>query len=482
MNSTDRTGNGPGTIAPSPCGRPVKSGNMRPTIDRLPPHSIEAEQGVLGCCLLDAIQALPEAQAQLGSSEAFYDSRHKTIWTALCDLADDMESIDLITVQQRLKNKNQLEVIGGITYLTELSDGVPSVVNVTYYLEIIVEKWQLRRMVQTCTKIVGGIYDCEAEPDELIDRAERDVLAVRTIKAAGSEIQMARVLVQESIEVIEAMWRQQGSLTGLATGFLDLDRMTDGLQPGEMTIIAALPSVGKTSWAMNVAEHVAVDLGQPIGIFSVEMTAKMLVTRLICSRARMNLRTIRAGFISEKEFPKLTSAATKIAMSKMHFIDQSDLSIGQLRALARRMAQQHGIVLFVVDYLQLLTATGQRVENKTQETAAISAGLKKMAKELNVHVIAASQLTKDRDGSTRCRNAAEITQDADNLFVLTPDSEGKNDVTEDGIKMILDVRKQRNGPTGRVHLVFFPAWIRFENVAKISDEALEYARKPYSEQ
>jgi replicative DNA helicase len=305
---------------------------------------------------------------------------------------DRREPIDLITVQQRLKDSQLLESAGGLAYLASLPDAVPSAANLEFYLGILLEKHLLRRMIQTCTGVVGRVYAYEGEVDALLDEVERDILRISESRVQ-SQSNSIKELVHRAIHTIEDYHQRQGMLTGVATGFTDLDRITSGLHAGEMIVIAARPSMGKTSLAMNIVEHVAVELGLPVGVFSLEMTAESLVMRTLCSRARVNLRDVRDGFLDERAFPRLTNAAGQLAKAPLFIDDTSGLSILQLRAKARRMAQQHpdGIKLFVVDYLQLLHSTARRAqENRQQEIADISSGIKSLAKELNVPVIVLS--------------------------------------------------------------------------------------------
>lgn len=447
------------------------------SLDRLPPHSIEAEQGVLGCCLLDP-RSIPDAESKIHDPVAFYDLRNQKLWITLVEMAEESKPIETLTLVTELTSKKWLLDVGGVEYISTVIDSAPSAANLTYYLEILIEKWQARKMIQVCSNIVSDIYEAKIPAEELIDQAERDVLSVRTIKTSESEIKPVKPLVIQSIDEIEKMWQMKGATTGLKTGFIDIDRMTDGLQPGELTVVAAFPSVGKTSWAMNVAEYVAVDCKIPVGVFSVEMTARSIVIRLICSRAKLNLRSIRDGKIEEREFTKVSNVALSLSKSNIHFVDQSDMSINQLRAYARRMHRDHAIKLIIVDYLQLLTASGGRIDNKTQETAAISSGLKKLAKELDLHVIAASQLTKKQDGSISCRNGAEIHQDADNLFFLIRDEDKVPELPTEPYPVKLEVKKQRNGPTGFVELIFFPAYTRFESSSSVPNPH-EDMRLPY---
>lgn len=451
-------------------------------IDRLPPHSIEAEQGVLGCVLLSPHDCLGICIEKFKSgSEVFYDLRHRHIYELLVEMYDHKEAIDLLTVQQRLKDKNQLEAVGGLVYLAALPDQVPSAANLSYYADIVREKHLLRRMIQTCSAVVGRVYEYEGEVDALMDEVERDVLRISEERVEVSTLTI-KELVKKAIGRIEEFHQRQGMLTGLATGFPDLDKMTSGLHPGEMIVIAARPSMGKTSLAMNIAEHVALEERLPVGVFSLEMTAESLVLRMLCSRSRVNLRSIRDGFLAERDFPKLTGSAGKLAGAPLFIDDTPGLSILQLRAKARRMAQQYGAKLFVIDYLQLLHSTSRRAENRQQEIADISNGIKALAKELEVPIIVLSQLNreleKEKNRKPRLsdlRESGAIEQDADLVALLYKpnsgdDEEGPSGPDQEAMPVNLLIAKQRNGPTGDVALTFLKAYTRFESAAKVSPE------------
>src|SRR3989442_7350378 len=268
-------------------------------IDRLPPHSPEAEQGVLGCVLLSPNECMGECIEKFKSaSEVFYDLRHQTIFSTLAQMYDAREAIDVITLQQRLKNKQLLEEVGGIAYLSMLPDTVPTSANLDYYVDIVQEKFLLRRMIHTCTGVVSRVYDFEGEVDALMDEVERDILRISESRVQ-SHTALIKELVKKAINTIEDFHQRQGVLTGIGTGFTDLDKMTSGLHGGEMVVIAARPSMGKTSMAMNIAEHVAIDQKLPVGVFSLEMTSESLVLRMLCSRSRVNLRNVREGFLAE---------------------------------------------------------------------------------------------------------------------------------------------------------------------------------------
>jgi replicative DNA helicase len=453
------------------------------TLDRLPPHSQECEQGVLGCCLLSPNECLGEVIEKLkdDGKEAFYDLRHQVIYENLVAMFDIRAGIDLVTVQQRLKNAQLLEQVGGVPYLSALQEAIPSVANLSYYLDHVREKYLLRKMIQTCSGVVGRIYDFEGEVDELLDEVEKEVLKVNESRVTAKTKKMDG-LVDHAITQVEHFFQRQGEITGLSTGFLDLDRMTDGLHGGEMWVIAARPSMGKTSLAMNIAEHVGIELKLPVGIFSLEMSAESLVLRTMCSLARVNLRNIRDGFMAEGDFPKLTAAAIRLRTTPFIIDDTAQLSILQLRARARRMFQQHGIKLFVIDYMQLSKGTSKQAkDNRQQEIAEISGGVKALAKELNVPVIVLSQLNreieKEKNRKPRLsdlRESGSIEQDADLVGMLykpdADDDEAAIPAESDGVAVNLLIAKQRNGPTGIVNLTFLKPYTRFETASKFSDE------------
>lgn len=448
---------------------------------RLPPHAPEAEQGVLGCILLSPNECLGECIAKIKSgAEVFYDLRHQLIYNTLVEMYDQRQPIDLITLQQRLKDKQLLEQVGDVTYLMTLQSCVPSAANLPYYLDIVHQKYLLRKMIQTCSKIVNRLYEFEGDIDQVLDEVERDVLRVSEERVEATSINVKQ-LVRDAFRVIEECHARKGTFSGISTGYPDLDKLTDGLHAGEMIVIAARPGMGKTSIALNIAEHVAVDQKLPVAVFSLEMTAVSLMVRLICSRARINLRTLRDGFLSHTEFPKLTGAAGDFSASPLYIDDAAGLSILQLRARARRLWQQFGIKLFIVDYLQLLHSTSRRAENRQQEIADISGGLKALAKELNVPIIVLSQLNREPEKResgapprlSDLRESGAIEQDADVVGLLyRPGKPGSDDDelgTSDehnAVPMRLLIAKQRNGPTGEIDLTFFRSFTRFESAAK----------------
>ncbi len=458
------------------------------SLDRLPPHSVPAEQGVLGCLLLSPTDCIGLCVEKLkGGSESFYDLRHRTLYEHLVSMYDTKQPIDLITVQQRLRDGSQLEAVGGLPYIAGLMDAVPSAANLEYYLGIVREKHLLRRMLQACTGVITRVHENEGEVDQLLDEVERDILRISEEREEGASKNI-KDLVNHAINIIQDYHSKQGQLSGVPTGFADLDKMTHGLHGGEMVVIAGRPSMGKTSLAMNIAEHVAVNERLPVGVFSLEMTADSLVVRMLCSLARVNSRAVREGFLRERDFPRITAAASKMAKAPLVIDDTPGLSILQLRARARRMWQQHGIKLFVIDYLQLLHSSSRKAQdNRQQEIADISSGVKALAKELSVPVIVLSQLNreleKDKNRKPRLsdlRESGSIEQDADLVGLLYRPQEDEDDrekdradPPDDGLNAIsvnLLIAKQRNGPTGDVELTFLKGITRYESKSKIGDE------------
>ena len=456
--------------------------------DRLPPHSEEAERGVLGCMLLDPQQVVPSCITKFkAASEAFYNGSNQALFELLVEMDQRNEPIDVVTVHQRLKDKKQLEAVGGANYLNDLQNSVPSAANWSYYADIVREKHMLRRMISTCSAVVGRLYDSEGEVDQLMDEAERDVLRACEDRVETT-LRPIKELVHHSITQIEQRHQNQGMMDGIATGFDDLDKLTTGMHAGEMIVIAARPSMGKTSLAMNIAENVAMDQGLPVGVFSLEMTAEALVMRMLCSRARVNLRNVREGFLAERDFPRLTNTASKLSKAPLFIDDTSGLSIIELRAKARRMHQQHGIKLVIIDYLQLLRSTAASArDNRQQEIADISNGVKALAKELRIPVIVLAQLNremeKDKSRKPRLsdlRESGAIEQDADLVCLLYKPKSGEEEDdggggaeredSHDGLPVNLLIAKQRNGPTGDVHLTFLKGFTRFETAAKVSGD------------
>jgi replicative DNA helicase len=409
--------------------------------------------------------------------EAFYAPAHQILFNLVAELVDSNKPIDFITLKQALKDRAQLDEIGGPEYLSDLFSFVPSAANADYYIDIIREKYLLRQMIMTCNRVVSDCYDHREEVDALLDRVEQQIFSLTNYNVQ-IDLRPTKELVMDAIQEIEELYENRGSITGLPTGFVELDRMTSGLHPAEMIVIAARPSMGKTAFAMNVAEHVALHAGKAVAIFSLEMSSQQLVQRLLCSRAKVNLQKVRNGFLSDRDFPSLTAAAGKLADSPLLIDDTAGLSISELRAKARRLKAQHDIQLIVIDYLQLLKGSSRRSQDNRQlEISEISAGIKALAKELNIPIIVIAQLNRQPElrgnGKPRLsdlRESGSIEQDADVVGLLVraeyyeTDEEAKQEVAGEAE---LIIAKQRNGPIGDVPLVFLREFTRFESRVKI---------------
>jgi len=435
------------------------------SVDRLPPHSLADEQAMIGCQLLDPNQTIPEVFSKLkGDVGAFYDLRNQQIQAAIFEMYDERTPVDIVTLCGRLRDKQALDQCGGVVYLSECQDMVPSAANLPTYVETVCMKHLLRRTIQLCMSSANRIYEFEGDANEILDDFEREALALRTVRGAG-EMTPIREVVAQTLNDIEEMFKRQGSISGLSTGFPDLDAETDGLHGGEYILIAAFPSVGKTSLAMNIVEHVALDLGLPVGVFSAEMSARSLVRRGIASVGRVNMRMIRDGKMGEEDFPRIQNAAGKLSAAKLYIDDTSDLSIQSVRARGRRMVQRYGVKLLVADYAQMFCSPG--AENHTMELDQVSKGFKNMAKELDIPVIVLSQLTEDSKGNIHLKGARALGEDADGYWLLKRPKETPDGTDEEAELIELWLRKQRNGARNvKIKLTFLKAFTRFESASK----------------
>jgi replicative DNA helicase len=474
MSATN--GNGAGT-AEKPRKR-APATTLPQDVGRTLPHSVEAEQGVLGSMLISPREIIAECVETI-DAEYFYNPAHQTIYTVLVELWNANAGIDLITFTQVLRDRNILDAVGGAAFITSLYTFVPTAANIGYYLEILREKYILRQIIAACTESVRRAYDEQDEVNALLDEVEQKVFAVGQdrFKAAGASM---KETVMEALESIEALWETRGGITGIPTGFAEFDKMTDGLHEAEMIVIAARPSMGKTALAMNIAEHVALVEKRPVAVFSLEMSSKQLVQRMLCSRARINLEKVRNGFLAERDFPALTTAASKLAESQIFIDDTASISILELRAKARRLKAQHKIELIVIDYLQLLRSTTRRAaDNRQLEISEISSGIKALAKELKIPIIVLAQLNRQPEaragGKPRLsdlRESGSIEQDADLVGLLVRPEVYEDDEdarAEKAGEAELIIAKQRNGPIGEIPLTFLKEFTRFEDRARNVD-------------
>ncbi len=427
--------------------------------------------------LVSPTEAIPECVVQIGDEHGYFFSPvHATIYILLVEMWNDQKGIDLITFTQALRDKNLLEQVGGAAFVTHLYTFVPSAANVRYYLDIIREKYILRKIISVSTVSCSRAYNEQDQVDTLLDEVERDVFAISELRFKGL-LPTMKDQVMEAIEAIEVLYERKGGITGISTGFSELDRLTSGLHPGEMIVIAARPSMGKTALAMNIAEHVAINEKLPLAVFSLEMSSQQLIQRLLCSRARVNLQKVRDGFLSDRDFPSLTAAASKLAEAQIFIDDSPGLSILELRAKARRLRARQEIQLIVVDYLQLLRSTTRRAQDNRQlEISEISAGLKGLAKELKIPIIVLAQLNRQPEARTGgkprlsdLRESGSIEQDADLVGLLVrPEiyEEDEDARAEKAGEAELIIAKQRNGPVGEIALTFLKEFTRFEDRAR----------------
>src|SRR5256885_983832 len=477
-----KAGNGAGRGSAAGSGEnviPISRTASSQDIHRTPPHSVEAEQGVLGSMLISPRDAIAEVVEKI-NEEYFYVPAHQTIFTVLVDLWNAGQAIDLITFTQVLRDRNLLETVGGPALVTSLFTFVPTAANVGYYLEIVRDKYILRSIIAAATESVRRAYEEQDEVGALLDEVEQKIFAVGEDRFKGQMLSM-KDQVMEAIESIEKLYERKGGITGISTGFVEFDRMTSGMHGAEMIVVAGRPSMGKTAFAMNVAEHVAINEKLPVGVFSLEMSSQQLVQRLLCSRARVNLQQVRDGFLGDRDFPSLTAAASKLAEAKIFIDDSASLTILDLRAKPRRLKAQQDVRLIIVDYLQLLRSASRRAQDNRQlEISEISAGLKGLAKELKIPVIVVAQLNRQPEarsgGKPRLsdlRESGSIEQDADLVGLLVrPEiyEEDEEARAEKEGEAELIIAKQRNGPVREISLTFLKEFTRFQDRARNMSE------------
>ncbi len=438
-------------------------------LDRVPPQNLEAEQSVLGAILIEN-NALNRAIEVISEGD-FYRESHRKIYSAIIELFDRGEAIDIITVSEHLSKQGALELVGGNAYIASLATQVPTAANVLYHSKIVREKALLRDLLRTSTDIVAKVYEDAGEnAEDLVDFAERSIFEIADSRTKGKLIPLKDV-VKDSFEMIEKLYAKKETVTGVATGFRDMDNMTTGFQPGDLVIIGGRPSMGKTAFALNVAEHVAVDNKEPVALFSLEMATEQLVMRLLCSDARVNSNDVRRGFVNKEDWNKLTTSAGRLYDAPFFIDDSSNINVLEMRAKARRLKMEHGLSLIIVDYLQLMRGRSN-MERREQEISDITRSLKALAKELKVPVIALSQLnrgvelrTDKRPSLSDLRESGAIEQDADIIIFLYRDEVYHKDNPEKKGKAELIVAKQRNGPTGTIRVSFLDYCTRFADLA-----------------
>ncbi|AEP00515.1 replicative DNA helicase [Weizmannia coagulans] len=442
--------------------------------DRIPPQNIEAEQAVLGAIFLEPSAFI--TASEILTAEDFYRNAHQKIFQVFAKLNDAGKAVDLVTVAEELSATRQLEDAGGLSYLSELAASVPTAANIAYYAGIVAEKALLRRLIRTATHIAQEGYTREDDVDELLDEAERSIMEVAQRKNAGDFKHIKDVLVS-TYDNIEMLHNRKGDVTGIPTGFYELDRMTAGFQRNDLIIVAARPSVGKTAFALNIAQNVGTKTEENVAIFSLEMGAEQLVMRMLCAEGNIDAQRLRTGALTDEDWRKLTMAMGSLSNSGIYIDDTPGVRVTEIRSKCRRLKQEHGLGMVVIDYLQLIQGSARSRENRQQEVSEISRSLKALARELEVPVIALSQLSRGveqrqdkRPMMSDIRESGSIEQDADIVAFLYREDYYEQDTENKNIIEII-IAKQRNGPVGTVQLAFIKEYNKFVNLERRFDDA-----------
>ena len=439
-------------------------------IDRVPPQNIEAEQAVLGAMMIDK-EAISKATEILREND-FYRQDHRAVYQVIVDLFSKNQAVDMVTVTESLKREGKLDDVGGIQFITYLANAVPTAANISYHAKIVEEKSLLRQLISVSTQIAGSGYEGSEDVNSLLDNAERMILAVSERKISR-DFSPIKEVVMSAVDRIDELYNKKGGITGLATGFIDFDHLTSGLQPSDLILIAARPSMGKTALVLNMAQNVAIREKKAVAFFSLEMSKEQLVQRMLCSEASIDSSRLRIGELEDNDWEKLIWAADGLSQADIFIDDTPGITVMEMRAKARRLKVEHNLQLIVIDYLQLMQGSGKKnSENRQQELSDISRSLKALARELNVPVIALSQLRRSvesrqikRPMLSDLRESGALEQDADLVAFLyredyyDKETENKN-ITE------LIIAKHRNGPVDTVKLFFHKQFTRFANLAK----------------
>jgi replicative DNA helicase len=437
------------------------------SLHKVPPQNLEAEQSVLGGILLDnmAINSVLE----ILETDDFYSEAHRKIFMAIIELSEKSEPSDLITLSSIMRDKKQLEGIGGESYLASLVDAVPSAANISYYSKIVKEKSILRKLIGAATEILNKSYESSSDIDSVLDESEHTIFEISENKVKPSFYPIKEI-IKDSFKTIEGLYERKALITGVSTGYKKVDEITSGFQNSDLIIIAGRPSMGKTALAINIAQYASIENETPVAIFSLEMSKEQLAFRLLASEARVDSQRLRKGFVGEVDWPKLTTAAGRLSEAPIYIDDTPAISVLEMKAKARRLKAERGLGLVILDYLQLMRGRGP---SREQEISEISRSLKSLAKELEVPVVALSQLNRQvearsdrRPQLADLRESGAIEQDADVIMFIYRDEvyNKSEDNPEKGLAEVI-VGKQRNGPTGLVKLSFLKEYTRFENLA-----------------
>lgn len=443
---------------------------------RVPPHSNEAEQSVIGALMLD--NRAWDRVIDFVVEDDFYRAEHRYIYGAIQTLAERNQPFDVLTISEVLKSQQLIDKIGGETYLFEIAQNTPTAANVIAYAEIVRDRSVLRQLMGTATDIADRVFNPDGrDVKEMLDDAEREIYKIADQNIRGSGPVQINKLLSKTVDRIDFLSQNAGQLTGISTGFTDFDYYTSGFQPGELIIIAGRPSMGKTVLGMNIAEHASIKADKPVLVFSMEMPSEQITMRMISSLGRIDQNKVRTGRLSDDDWPRITSAVSVLSEAKMYIDDTPSMSPSEIRSRARRLAREHGgLSLIMVDYLQLMRVPGMR-ENRATEVSEISRSLKAIAKELHVPVVALSQLNRGLESRTDrrpvmsdLRESGSIEQDADLIAFIYRDEVYNEDSPDKGTAEII-IRKQRNGPIGDFRLSFHGKYTRFDNFAQSNNLA-----------
>jgi len=442
-------------------------------VQRIPPQNAEAEAAVLASMMLDR-EAIAKS-IEILDENSFYSEPNRKIYNAVVRLYDENKGVDIVTLIEELKKNNMLDDVGGASYISEVANAIATAANIEHYAKIVREKHVLRSLINTATQIVSESYDPSVGVDELLDKAEALIFDITSTKQRELYVTVLKDIVKESIETIDRLYQRKENITGIPTGFHDLDIMTAGLQKADFIVVAGRPSMGKSALAASIMEHAGVIERVPCAFFSLEMSKEQLVQRMLCSVANVNAHKVRTGFFSQTDWPKLMEAAQKLSESPVYIDDTPSILVLELRAKARRLKAKHDIQMMVVDYLQLMKGPAN-VESRQQEISSISRSIKALARELGIPIIGISQLSRaveqradHRPMLSDLRESGAIEQDADVVILLlreeyyTPTEENK------GIAEVI-VAKQRNGPVGTVRLAFLSEYTKFSNLSRVEEE------------
>ena len=442
-----------------------------PTIDRLPPQNIDAEQAVLGAMLIKK-EAIAEV-SQLLRPEDFYRDAHKIIYEAMLTLFNRNEPADIVTVTNYLNNESKLDKVGGIAFVTALANAVPTAANVIYHANIVREKADLRHLINTATDIAGMAYEAADDVADVIDKSEKMIMEVANRQNVSAFTPMKDIVI-ETFDKINLLYESKGGLTGIPSGFRDLDALTSGLQASDLILVAARPSMGKTAFTLNIAANVALKSKKTVAFFSLEMSKQQLVQRMLCSEGGIDSQKLKNGDLSNEDWDKLVRTADRVSSAPLYIDDTAGITVMELRSKARRLKAEHGLDLIIIDYLQLMQGRGRGgSDNRQQEISEISRSLKAVARELNVPVIALSQLSRSvesrqikRPMLSDLRESGSLEQDADIVMFLyredyyDPETANKN-ITE------VIVAKHRNGPVDTIKMFFTKQFTRFNDLSKM---------------